>query len=473
MYVRIMKIPQTSALRRWDFTVGRLPWWKRATPPQLFVGSFILLIALGTLGFQCLPGLYTGVPLTWEESLYTSTSAVCVTGLIVVDTATRFTTLGQAYVLLLIQLGGLGMIAFTSLIILALGGRLSLHHEAIASASAEVSASVDSRRIVFDVVRFTLYIEAVGAAILYFLWVPRLGWQNAVWPAVFHSVSAFCNAGFSTFTDSLIGFQESPATLVVISALIVAGGLGFLTLQELAECVVPNRRVRGFRMSLNSRIVLMTTTVLIVGGWVILAVLEWNNTLVSLSPVDRIFNGLFLSVTARTAGYNSIDYARAEDSTNFVTILLMMVGGSPGSTAGGIKTTTFAMLGLLAWSKLRGEDSIHLFHRSLRKDTTDRAVGLFVVGFGIVTIGILLLSVTERGGNAGRFLDHMFEVVSAFNTVGLSTGISANVSSVGKLIIIAMMFVGRVGPLSFAAAVSQPAKASTQFRYAYEEVMIG
>lgn len=462
-----------SATRRWDVAVHRLPWWKRFTPPQLFVGSFVILNALGTIGFQCLPGLYTEAPLTWEESLYTSTSAVCVTGLTVVDTATRFTSLGQAYVLFLIQLGGLGMIAFTSLIILALGGRLSLHHEAVASASAEASSSIDLKQLVFDVVRFTIYIEALGALLLYGLWIPRLGWQGAIWPAIFHSVSAFCNAGFSTFTDSLISFQESPATLVVIAALIVVGGLGFLTLEELADFVRPCRGKRAMRMSLHSRIVLLTTTILIVGGWLGLTALEWNGTLHHLSAGDRVANGLFLSVTARTAGYNSIDYAQASDATNFLTILLMMAGGSPGSTAGGIKTTTVAMLGLLAWSKLRGDEYVHVFHRSLRKDTTDRAVGLFVIAFGIVTLGILLLSMTERGGNAGRFLDHMFEVVSAFNTVGLTTGISPRVTSVGKLIIVALMFVGRVGPLSFAAAVSKPVKSSSGFRYAYEDVMIG
>lgn len=462
-----------STTRRWDIAVNRLPWWKRFTPPQLFVGSFLILNALGTIGFQCLPGLYTDEPLTWEESLYTSTSAVCVTGLIVVDTATKFTSLGQAYVLLLIQMGGLGMIAFTSLIILALGGRLSLNHEAVASATAEAAASIDLKQLVFDVVRFTVYIEALGALLLYGLWVPRLGWQEAIWPAIFHSVSAFCNAGFSTFSDSLIGFQESPATLIVISLLIVVGGLGFLTLQELASFIRPCKKPRVLRMTLHSRIVLLTTTILIVGGWLTLTALEWNGTLQHLSTIDRITNGFFLSVTARTAGYNSIDYANAADSTNFVTILLMMAGGSPGSTAGGIKTTTVALLGLLAWSKLRGDEYVHVFHRSLRKDTTDRAVGLFVIAFGMVTLGILLLSITERVGNAGRFLDHMFEVVSAFNTVGLSTGISPNVTSMGKLIIITLMFVGRVGPLGFAAALSQSVKPSSSFRYAYEEVMIG
>ncbi|WP_010585540.1 TrkH family potassium uptake protein [Schlesneria paludicola] len=462
-----------SVVRKWDFTVGRLPWWKRLTPPQLFVGSFALLVAFGTIGFKCLPGLYTGAPLTWEESLFTTTSAVCVTGLIVVDTATRFTPLGQAYVLLLIQLGGLGVIAFTSLVMVILGKRLSLRHESLASASASAATSLEPRQLVFDVVRFTIYIEAAGAALLYLIWVPRLGWRGAIWPAVFHSISAFCNAGFSTFSDSLIGYQESPATLIVISALIVAGGLGFLTLEELAPFVQPHWHKQKFRVSINSRLVLITTTILVFGGAAACAILEWNQTLKDLPTGDRLANALFMSVTARTAGFNSIDYAKASDSTNFLTILLMTIGGSPGSTAGGIKTTTFALLGLLAWSRMKGDDPIHIFGRSLPKDTIDRAVGLSVISFTTVTVGILFLAVTERGTETGGFLDRMFEAVSAFNTVGVSTGITANLSSAGKGIIITLMFVGRVGPLSAAAILARPAKTMARFRYAYEDVMVG
>ena len=443
-------------MRRWDFAVGRLPWWKRLTPPQLFVGSFGLLIVLGAIGLRSLPGLYTEEPLTWGESLFTATSAVCVTGLIVVDTASRFTFLGQAYVLLLIQLGGLGMIAFTSLIILVLGGRLSLRHESLANAGTDGAASVDPRRLVFSVIRFTFSIEAVGALFLYLLWVPRLGWRGAAWPAVFHSVSAFCNAGFSVFSTSLIEFEQSPGVLLVIMSLIVAGGLGFLTLEELHPFFLSRRVQRGRRVSLHTRLVLLTTAVLIAGGWLAFAVLEWEQTLGHLPVVHRLTNALFLSVTCRTAGFNSVDYAHANDSTNFLTMLLMMVGGSPGSTAGGIKTTTFALLGILAWSRLKGDDSASLFSRSLRKDTTDRAVGLFVIAFGIVTLGILLLTVTERGVNSGEFLDRMFEAVSAFNTVGLSTGVTPRMSSAGQVIVIALMFVGRVGPLSFAAALRGP-----------------
>jgi trk system potassium uptake protein TrkH len=442
------------------------------TPPQLFIGSFAILIGLGTVGMRTLPGLFAEAPLTWEESLFTVTSAVCVTGLTVVDTATRFSPLGQAYVLLLIQLGGLGMIVFTSLIILALGGRLSLRHESLAVSAAE-TAAIAPRRLVFDIVRFTFTIEAIGAMLLYAVWIPQYGWQGAAWPALFHSVSAFCNAGFSIFSDNLMSHQQSPATLVAIMVLIVFGGLGFLALEEISPLCFPRRHKRALRVSLHTRIVLWTTAVLILGGGGAFGWLEWNNALNHLPVFDRVTNAFFMSVTTRTAGFNSIDYAQAADSTNFLTILLMMIGGSPGSTAGGIKTTTFALLGILAWSRLRGEETASLFGRSLPKYTLDRAIGLFVIAFGIVTLGILVLTMTERSAGSSRFLEQMFEAVSAFNTVGLSVGVTPTLSSPGRLAIIVLMFVGRVGPLSVAAALARPTRVLSQFRYAYEDVMVG
>ncbi len=459
--------------RRWDFVTRAPSLWRRLTPPQLFVASFALLVLLGTLGLMLLPGLYTGEPLGWLDALFTSTSAVCVTGLTVVDTATVFTFWGQAWVLLLIQLGGLGMLTFTSLIIMALGGRLSLRQQEVTVGPLDAVPHVDPRRLARDVFRFTFALEAVGAALLYLAWLPRLGWKGAAWPAVFHSVSAFCNAGFSTFSDNLIGSQRSPLVLLVIMLLIVAGGIGFLTMTELTLRYRLGKAGRRFRVSLHSRVVLATTAALLAGGWLLYALAEWDGVLGALPYADRANNALFMSVTCRTAGFNSIDYGRAAEGTNFLTVLLMMVGGSPGGTAGGIKTTTFALLGILAWSRLRGEETASLSGRSLRKETTDRAVGLFVVAFALVTAGILLLTVTERDTGKGSFLDRMFEAVSAFATVGLSTGQTPFLSAGGKGILIVLMFLGRVGPLTLGAALARPVVRPARFRYAYEEVMVG
>lgn len=450
-------------------------FYRQLTEAQIFVISFVALIALGTVGYRVLPGLYAGPAMSWQQSAFTSTSAVCVTGLIVVDTATYFTPLGQAYTLLLIQLGGLGVIALTSLIIVSLGRRLSLRQEAVAGSIAEVAPTVGKQNLIRDVVAFTFGIEAVGAVLLYALWVRDMGWRGAAWPAVFHSVSAFCNAGFSTFSDSLVGFQHRPSVLLVVCGLVVLGGLGFLTLEELKLYYAQRRRGRQFRVSLHSRIVLATTALLIVLPWPMFALFEWRNTLVGMPALDRVVNALFMAITPRTAGFNTIDYAEARSGSNFLTILLMSIGGSPGSTAGGLKTTTFAIIGLLAWCRFRGKDVTSLWSRSVPEETIQRAVGLFVVGFALVTAGIFVMVGNESFGDANVFfLNYMFESVSAFNTVGLSMNTTNSLGTLSQWTAISMMFLGRVGPLTLAAALAKRRDPSGgRFRYAYEDVVVG
>ena len=424
-----------------------------------------------------LPGLYAGPGLTFLDALFTATSAVCVTGLIVVDTATYFTTAGQAFILLLIQLGGLGILTFTTLVILALGRRLSLHQEAISAGTAEVAPDVDFRQLVRNVVRFTLAFEAVGALFLFVVFLPRFPSARAAWHAVFQAISAFCNAGFSTFSDSLMGFQGSSVTLTTIMVLIVLGGIGFLTLEEL-HLRWRRPETRRMRLSLHSRLALSVTAVLIVAGWMAFAALEWTNTLDGMSTWDRLLNALFMSVTPRTAGFNTVDYGATAGSTNFLTILLMSVGGSPGSAAGGLKTTTVAVIGLLAFARLRAHQVTSVQSRTIPEETVQRAVGLFVVGFVVVTVAILVYAVVqlEPAGpeDAGGFLAYMFEAVSAFNTVGLSMGVTGGLTEPGRWTTILLMYLGRVGPLTFAAAIAldRPTLAG-EFRYAYEDVIIG
>lgn len=461
--------------RLWDLPLRAPSLWRRLNPSQLFVGSFALMIALGTLGLKLLPGLYTGEPLGWLDALFTATSAVCVTGLTVSDTGTVLTPRGQAFLLLLIQIGGLGILTFTTLILLVLGGRLSLRQEALSVGSPlEIGHhKINPRRLTRDVVLFTLAFEVTGAAALYLLWLPRFGPEGALWPAVFHSISAFCNAGFSTFSDNLISFHDSPLTLLVISVLIIAGGIGFLTLEEIYLRLKAQREKRVFRLSLHSRLVLITTVFLLLAPWPLFAWLEWKAGLSGMTHGDRVANALFMSVTARTAGYNSIDYAQATEAGSFLTILLMSIGGSPGGTAGGLKTTTCALLAVLAWSRYRGEELASIWGRSLRKETTDRAIGLFVITFGVVTVGILALTITEGATPIGGFLDRMFEAVSAFNTVGLSRGLTPHLSAPGRVVVIGLMFLGRVGPLAVAAALTVRASSAGKFRYAYEEVAVG
>lgn len=459
--------------RRWDVPQGqRLPIWQKITPPQLFVGSFALLVLLGTVGLQYLPGIYTGEPMSWLDALFTSTSAVCVTGLIVVDTATVFTPFGQAWVLLLIQLGGLGMLTFASLIILALGGRLSLRQEASAIVSTDNVMHIDRKRLTFDVVRFTLLFEGLGAILLYALWVPKLGWKEAIWPAIFHSVSAFCNAGFSTFSDSLISYQDSPGILLVIMMLILAGGVGFLTHEEAFLWLKSRRNKVAFRISLQSRLVIVVTIAVTAIGWAGFALFEWNYLFAEMSVGNKLMNSLFMSVTPRTAGFNAIDYGKATDGSNLLTIILMMIGGSPGSTAGGVKTTTIALMGLLAWSRLRGLESTNCWSRSVPEETTSRAVGLFVIASGLAILGVFALTATEEQKFGGT-LDRTFEVFSAFNTVGLSMGLTPKLSAAGRVVTILLMFFGRVGLLTLASTLTAQHTQKVKFRYAYEDVVVG
>lgn len=466
-----LKTVRSIALGRWDVEVRRAKPWRQLTAPQLFVGSFAALVLVATIGLRWLPGLYAGERLGWLDCLFTATSAVCVTGLTVVDTATAFTPLGQLYLLALIQLGGLGMIAFTSLIIISLGRRLSLRSEALSTGDLDVAPGVSRQHLIRDVVLFTFAIEAAGAVVLYGLFVPRMGFIGAAWPAVFHAVSAFCNAGFSTFSDSLVGYNDHPLVLLAVVALIVAGGLGFLTLEELRLYRTSVRSRQRFRVSLHTRIVLAVTAGLILLGWPMYAAFEWHGTLRAMPVADRVSNALFMSVTARTAGFNTIDYGRAAEDTNFLTILLMAIGGSPGSTAGGIKTTTVALLGLLAWSRFRGRRKVTLVGRTVPDETVERAVGLFVAAFGLMTAGIFVMASAERG--RASFLAHMFEAVSAFNTVGLTMGPTPDLTPLGRWTAIALMFLGRVGPLTFAAALAVRADRAPALRYASEDVVVG
>ncbi|HEV7298516.1 MAG TPA: potassium transporter TrkG [Tepidisphaeraceae bacterium] len=467
--------------RKWEVAGRRRrSLWRLLSPPQLFIGSFATLVLFGTLALKLIPGLYVAEPMGWLDALFTATSAACITGLIVEDTATFFTPRGQAVVLVLIQLGGLGIIAFTSLIIVAFGRRMSLRHEAMSGGGQGVAPEVNRQNLVRDVFIFTFVTETIGAILLFLIWLPSLDrlnwtWQQAAWHAVFQSISAFCHAGFATFSDSLVGFQTSPGVLGVIMLLIVIGSIGFLTLEEIKLHWQAKKLNKRFRISLHSRIVLATTAILIVGGWILFTIFEWDYTLRRLPTWAKLTNGLFLSLTPRSAGYNTVDYSQTTASTNFLTIIFMSIGGSPGSMAGGVKTTTVALIALLAWSRLRGRLVTSIAGRSVPEETIQRAVGLFVIAFGIVTVSIFILTTTEiRGEAPPDFINYMFEAVSAFNTVGLSMGVTNELSDAGKWLTIFLMFFGRVGPLTLAAALARPRKQlATEFRYAHEEVVVG
>ncbi|HEY0972653.1 MAG TPA: potassium transporter TrkG [Gemmatimonadales bacterium] len=473
IHARTAEVSAARRFERWSTHRRRslVDVWADISPSRLLVSSFALLIVLGTLGLRLLPGLYTGERLGWVDSLFMATSAVCVTGLSVIDPAADLTLAGQLWLLLLIQLGGLGLLTLTSGILLTVGRRLSLRHEELVRSGAEAAPEVDYRELVRRVLRYTFLIELAGAALLWAATAPRLGAGAAVWPAVFHAVSAFCNAGFSVVPGNLATLRGDFPALTVIMTLIVMGGLGFLTLTE----ILPHGAGRWHRRrtSLHTRLVLVSTLVLLVGGAVTFGIFEWEHTLAGMPIHERILNALFGSVTARTAGFNTVDYGAVSASTAFATILLMFVGGAPGSTAGGVKVTTVALLVVLALARIRGQRHVSAFHRTIPEETIGRAIGIVVIA-GMLLTGMLflLLVVDPRAAAHGSFLRYMFEATSAFATVGLSMNLTPELSPAGRLVIVVLMFVGRVGVMTLAAALTLERRA-LPFRYAKEDVAIG
>lgn len=447
-------------------------WLRGVGAPQLFLLSFVTLIGVGTAGFLFLPGLYTGEGLGLVDALFTSASAVCVTGLVVVDTATHFTPLGQAWVAALIQAGGLGMLTLTTLVITGLGARPGLDIEEAAGAAQAPLDYIRRSSLLRTVVITTFLLEAGGATALWWSWKGTMGAAGAVWPAVFHAISAFCNAGFSLFSDSLVGVRD-PITLSTVSFLVVVGGLGFLTFEDLrARYLLRTTR----RLSVHTRLVLGVTLFLLVAPVPLFAAFEWHGELAGMAGWERWTNAAFMSVTARTAGFNTVDYGAITNPSLFLTILLMAVGGSPGSTAGGFKTVTLAVLVLALWARLRGDDRVMVFQRSIPRDTVLRAAGVVAGGVLILATTVFLLLLTEPVGGTDRagFVHLVFEAHSAFGTVGLSMGATADLSPGGRLLLAVAMFLGRIGPLAAVAAmVAARRRRVGHFRYGEEDVMLG
>jgi len=456
---------RTSAVRRRGLR-------ERLFGVRLFVLSFAGLIVVGTLGLLLLPGLYTGPRLGLIDSLFTATSAVCVTGLIVVDTATYFTRLGQVWILMLIQAGGLGILTFATIIIRLIGRRSSLDVES--ATGSGMGIKVGSIGILLrSVLAMTFGIEAVGAIGLWLSWRGPLGAGPAAWHAIFHAVSAFCNAGFSTFSNNLVGWRTSPPVLFTVGSLVVLGGLGFVVLNDLWGRFV---RRRKRHVDTQTRIAVWTTAVLIVAATAVFLFFERSVALAGLAPVTRFTNALFMAITPRTAGFNTVDYGVTSNPTIALTVALMIIGGSPGSTAGGIKTTSAALLVLGLWARLRGHRHVAVGGRTVREETVASAAALAIGGIAILALATFLLLLVEPARavqDRADFVRVVFEVHSAFGTVGLSMNKTGDVTSAGRVILVGLMFVGRVGPIALAAALANRAARRAAFRYAYDEVAIG
>ena len=433
--------------------------------------GFLALILLGTVLLALPIAAKSGQSIGLFDSLFTSTSAVCVTGLVIVDTGTTFSLFGQIVLIVLIQVGGLGFMVFATMLMVMLGRRISIRGRMLIRESMNTSSLSDLGSLTMLYLLLSLTIELVGAVTLCFRFVPLYGWKHGTWMALFHSVSAFCNAGFDLFGNyaSLTAFSGDPLVLLTVASLIILGGLGFSVILETA------RNRQGFRnLSLHTRIVLMTTLVLLLAGTVFYWIVERTNaeTLAGCSEGEKILNAFFQSVTMRTAGFNSFDLSALRDGTKLFSSLLMMIGASPASTGGGIKTTTIAALTLLMLSVVRGESEVNVARRRLSDDISRRALTVSVLFLTTLLTGTLIISLIENG----RFPleDILFEASSAMGTVGVSAIGTPALSSASRAILLPMMFLGRVGPLTLAVAVAKrQGGIRTASKYPEEKIMIG
>lgn len=421
-------------------------------------GTFLLLLPVATRS----PG---GAPFT--TALFTATSATCVTGLTVVDTPAYWSGFGQGVILALIQIGGLGIMTLSSLLVIVLSRRLGIRQRVVAAAQTGTLRLGDVRSLVVAVLKMTIAVEAAVALVLLLrFWLAHdEAFGRAAYLAVFHSVSAFNNAGFALFSDSLVGHQTDRVILVVIALAVVIGGLGFPVWRQIA-----GQPRRPSHWDLHAKITVLTTAGLIIGGWLLYMWFEWTNpaTLGSLSVVDSATNGFFQSVTTRTAGFDALGTGALRDTSQLLTTILMFIGGGSGSTAGGIKVTTFALLGWVMWAEVRGERDVGVFRRRVPTDVQRQAltVALMAVG-GAVAASMLLLALTPF-----ELADVAFESVSALGTVGLSTGITPSLPISGQLVVTALMFIGRVGPPTlFAALVLR--ERERLYRRPEERIIIG
>lgn len=434
----------------------------------LSIGFFILIIIGGiilSLPISSAKGEFTNL----LDSLFTATSSICVTGLITVDTGTHWNAFGQTIIILLIEIGGLGFMSLTTFLAVLLGKKITLRDRLIMQEAMNTFNIQGLVKMVKYVIGFTFGVQFFGALILSTQFIPEFGLLKGSLYSLFHSISAFCNAGFDLIGNysSLTGYYNNPAILITIAFLIIIGGLGFTVWLELY-----NYNYRGIKkISVHSKIVLLVTLVLLIGGTLLIFLLEYGNpdTLGPMGFVDKIVNSFFASTTPRTAGFNSISTSGMTTAGKFSTIILMFIGGSPGSTAGGLKTATFGLIILTVISVIKGREDTEAFGRRFSRGLVYKAFTIFFVLIGLVIVATMILSITE---NKESLLDLLYEVTSAIATVGITTGVTQRLSSAGKVIILILMYVGRVGPLTVALSITSKRK-KADYKYPEGKILIG
>jgi len=435
---------------------------RNLSAPQLLVASFLTVIFAGSL-LLCLPWS-SQTPTRYVDALFTSTSAVCVTGLVVVDTGTHWTYFGQIIIMLLIQIGGLGVMSFAGLFAFLMGRKIFLRERLLMQQSINASAVGGIVKVFRYLLGFTFSVEAIGTLILAIRWTPLMGLKKALWFGLFHSVSAFNNAGFDLFGDfkSLTGFSADITVNLVISSLIIIGGLGFYVCYELFHL----RHMKDF--SLHSKVVLRTTIILILTGTVILFASESHHAFKDMPLGTKLLAAYFQSVSPRTAGFNTIDLNSLLLSSQLLIIFLMFIGASPGSTGGGVKTTTLALIGATVISQLKGKKDTEIMERRIESNDIYQAVTVVILALMVLFLIIYILTLTEPDS----LIKIAFEVASALGTVGLSLGLTTSLSGIGKILIILTMFLGRVGPLTLGFALAYKKK-QPEIHFARGKIMIG
>lgn len=433
-------------------------------PPRVLALGFFGLILIGSMLLNLPIASADGNSIGILDALFTSASAVCVTGLIVVNTATHWSLFGQVVILLLIQIGGLGIMTMATMVALIMGKKISLKERLIIKEQMNQETMSGMVRLILYVLAMTFSIEAAGAILLSLKFIPEYGIYEGIWFSVFHSISAFCNAGFDITGNSFMSYTDSPITIITLSVLIILGGTGFAVLNDLAK------HRKWVRLSLHTKLVVTMSGILLLLGTVFIFILEYSNpmTIGQMPFWEKLFSAFFASVVPRTAGFNSIDTAALRESSVFLTIILMFIGGSPGSTAGGVKTATIGVVLMATISIIRGDKDIEVYEKRLNQETVFKSLAIVTVGMGMIVLISFLLTITE----SKNFLDVLFEATSAFATVGLSRGITPELSKMGKIIIIGTMYAGRVGPLTMAYAIGYNKK-HKRYRYSEGHISVG
>ncbi len=436
----------------------------KLSPAQFLVLGYLFVITIGTFLLMLPQASTTRGSIGFLTALFTATSATCVTGLIVVNTSTAFTVFGQVVIMALIQVGGLGIMTMSTLIALILGKKISLKERILIQEDLNQFKISGLLRLIQYVIALTLTIQGIGAIFLFIRLRYDYSIFRSIYFSIFHAISAFNNAGFDLFGTSLEGYFGDPIINLTIISLIVLGGLGFAVIVELLGWEGKKK------FSLQTKLVLTVTGLLTIVSFAIIFVLETGNlnTIADASLGDKIISSFFLSITPRTAGFNTIPTGSLRSTTLFFIVIAMFIGASPGSTGGGIKTTTFGLIVVTAFNKIKNKKDIEFYKRRVDYEVVFKALTIILLALMIVLMMTFILTITEDG----QFLEILFEVVSAFGTVGLSTGITGELTSIGRVLIIITMFLGRVGPLTLALALGQKVKHG-KYRYPEEKIMVG